>query len=85
MTRPHIEVDTGKKERDPECIWHEGNHRVVVTFDLNGPKVHLEKKLGVDLLGHERWELVKVPYDIVPESLMRSFAILASGDEDILK
>lgn len=84
MTRPSIEHDSGRREREPELIWQEGTHRVVVTFN-NGVRVHLEKKGSPDMLGNEKWDLVKIPYDIVPECFFRKFAELVSGDEDLLK
>lgn len=83
---PSVEVDiTQKKTKAPRLVWEDDGYRLVVVYYASGspPTPILEKLSGTDSLGKETWH--KVDVTTWPKTILKSLAILASGDDHILQ
>lgn len=84
--KPRVEVDGIKTPKSPALAWENKPYRIVVVYNISGsdPAVILEKMIGKDSLGEEAWLKVDLPKE-VPVALLKDLALLASGDDTILR
>lgn len=85
MNRPALTVDMNDDVKHPYCVWQVMPHRLVIVYNNIGsdPTIHLEKWIGKDCMGNDRWD-VDLSCAAVPKSLIRDFVLAFSDDPKIL-
>lgn len=85
MNRPALNVDMNDDIKHPYCVWQSLPYRVVVVYNNIGsdPNIKVEKLVGKDSMGNERWEIDPVGAT-VPAALLRDFVLAISDDPKIL-